>query len=147
MVVTLASVVYAAFRAGSNTSLFMLDGSEDEEGGAGQALLSEEVQTSAGLDGVPEEQTASRNTQRPASALDDYTPVSYNYSFFHLIFALASMYIAMLMTGWGTVAQDKDRIDVGWASVYVKISAEWLTGLLYCWTLIAPALFPDREFY
>lgn len=36
MVVTLASVVYAAFRAGSNTSLFMLDGSEDGEGGAGQ---------------------------------------------------------------------------------------------------------------
>ena len=27
------------------------------------------------------------------------TPVTYNYSFFHFIFALASMYLAMLMTG------------------------------------------------
>jgi hypothetical protein len=39
------------------------------------------------------------------SALDDFTPVTYNYSFFHFIFALASMYIAMLMTGWGSAAQ------------------------------------------
>lgn len=111
------------------------------------ALLGAEAGlTSAGLDGVPEEQAATRGGAEP-SALDEYTPVSYNYSFFHLIFALASMYIAMLMTGWGTAAQDKDRIDVGWVSVYVKISAEWLTGLLYCWTLIAPALFPSRDFY
>ncbi len=32
MVVTLASVVYAAFRAGSNTALFTLDASEDGDG-------------------------------------------------------------------------------------------------------------------
>ncbi len=31
MIVTLASVVYAAFRAGSNTNLFLLDGSDDGE--------------------------------------------------------------------------------------------------------------------
>eukprot|EP00967_Tisochrysis_lutea_P046388 scaffold56373_cov21-Tisochrysis_lutea.AAC.1 len=32
MLVTLASVVYAAFRAGSNSSLFTLEGSEEDEG-------------------------------------------------------------------------------------------------------------------
>ena len=32
-------------------------------------------------------------------AAGDLAPVTYNYSFFHLIFALASTYIAMLMTG------------------------------------------------
>ena len=80
------------------------------------------------------------------AAIEDYTPVSYNYAFFHLIFALASMYIAMLLTGWGAVAQEKDRLDVGWTSVWVKVGAEWVTGLLYCWTLVAPGLFPDREF-
>jgi Serine incorporator (Serinc) len=31
--------------------------------------------------------------------MQDYEPVSYNYSWFHFIFSLASMYIAMLMTG------------------------------------------------
>jgi hypothetical protein len=39
------------------------------------------------------------------TALDAFAPVTYNYSFFHLIFALASMYIAMLMTGWGSSVQ------------------------------------------
>ena len=39
-------------------------------------------------------------------------------------------------------AQDQDRIDVGWASVWVKSAAQWVTSILYCWTLIAPALFP-----
>ena len=33
------------------------------------------------------------------TAAGDQAPVTYNYSFFHLIFALASTYIAMLMTG------------------------------------------------
>lgn len=51
-----------------------------------------------------------------------------------------------MLTPCLSLPQEKDRIDVGWASVWVKISAQWLTGLLYCWTLIAPALFPEREF-
>ena len=34
-----------------------------------------------------------------SKAAEDMTPVTYNYSFFHFIFALASMYLAMLMTG------------------------------------------------
>ncbi|GLC42848.1 hypothetical protein PLESTB_001430300 [Pleodorina starrii] len=156
MVVTLASVVYAAFRAGSNTALFTLEGSEEGEPLAQrEALLSAEEGggTSAGLDGVPDVAEATREAvtggPKPASAsasASALTPVTYNYSFFHLIFALASMYIAMLMTGWGSVAQEKDRIDVGWSSVWVKTAAQWATGLLYMWTLVAPALFPERDF-
>jgi hypothetical protein len=52
-------------------------------------------------------------------AMEEFQPVTYNYSFFHLIFALASCYIAMLMTGWGTGAEERDLIDVGWVSVWV----------------------------
>ncbi len=37
----------------------------------------------------------------------DYEAVTYNYAWFHLIFSLASMYIAMLMTGWGSGAEEK----------------------------------------
>ncbi len=79
------------------------------------------------------------------ATLDDYSPVPYNYSFFHLIFALASMYMAMLFTGWGTASEmEKDRIDIGWASVWIKTGAEWVMALMYGWTLVAPAVFPDR---
>lgn len=146
---------------GSNTNLFMLDG-EDDEGASdtevGRPLLdASEVagaaDTSAGLDGAaPGALTATRGEGRgggaaaAGGAIEDYSPVTYNYAFFHLIFALASMYIAMLLTGWGVAEQEKDRLDVGWTSVWVKVAAQWATGGLYCWTLLAPALFPDREF-
>jgi len=73
-------------------------------------------------------------------------PVSYSYSFFHLIFALASMYSAMLLSGWTSTSERSDLIDVGWTSVWVRIGTEWVTAALYIWTLAAPLLFPDREF-
>ncbi|KAF4394721.1 hypothetical protein F8388_015627 [Cannabis sativa] len=49
-------------------------------------------------------------------------PVSYSYSFFHLIFSLASMYSAMLLTGWSTsVGASGKLVDVGWPSVWIRI--------------------------
>lgn len=131
---------------------------------------------SAGLDGAPTEAPAEAATDRTGvalrdgvrsrgslpvsagadqfvcvgrseeSAIEEFQPVTYNYSFFHLIFALASCYIAMLMTGWGTGAEERDLIDVGWVSVWVKIVTQWLTAATYCWVLVAPALLTDREF-
>lgn len=75
-------------------------------------------------------------------------PVSYSYTFFHLIFALASMYSAMLLSGWTSSSSDSTELtDVGWTSVWVRICTEWVTAGLYVWTLVAPLLFPDREFY
>ena len=67
--------------------------------------------TSSGLDGkstAPAEQRATRGGDR---ALDEFTPVAYNYSFFHLIFSLASLYVAMLLTNWGT--NDDANVAIG----------------------------------
>jgi len=140
----------SAVLAGSNTKLFLLDdGSDEEEGRLGTPLI--DADAVAGAQSAAAEAPAQASVSRESAsgagkaAIQDYEPITYNYSFFHLIFALASMYIAMLMTGWGAVEQEKDRLDVGWTSVWVKTGAEWLTALLYTWTLIAPALLPDRE--
>lgn len=74
-------------------------------------------------------------------------PVTYSYSFFHLIFSLASMYSAMLLTGWSTSVGESGRlVDVGWPSVWVRIVTGWTTAGLFIWSLIAPVLFPEREF-
>ena len=74
-------------------------------------------------------------------------PVSYSYTFFHLIFALASMYAAMLLSGWTNSSEAEDLIDVGWTTVWVRICTEWVTAALYAWSLLAPLIFPDREFF
>ncbi|KAL4541005.1 hypothetical protein Ndes2526B_g05559 [Nannochloris sp. 'desiccata'] len=159
MMLTLISTVWAAFRAGSNTRTFATGW---EESSGRQPLLDEEL-TSAGIDGVavdtnaPQSMATMKRTAHgvvgggnssgaPGTAMAEFVPVSYSYLQFYLVFALASMYLAMLMTGWGSGGEQKDQIDVGWTSVWVKSISSWAVAGLYCWTLLAPALFPDREF-
>jgi serine incorporator 1/3 len=133
----------------------MLDDDDDDDAGAaGTPLLDAEAVSGAApvADAAPGAVAASRGAGTAPAAggagggAAEYAPIPYNYSFFHLIFALASMYIAMLLTGWGAVEQERDRVDVGWTSVWVKTAAEWVAAGLYSWTLVAPALFPDRDF-
>jgi hypothetical protein len=54
-----------------------------------------------------------------------------------------------LLTGWGTRREsdvDIGELDVGWSSYWIKISCMWVTSTLYTVTLVAPKLFPDRDF-
>jgi len=76
-------------------------------------------------------------------------PVPYNFSIFHLIFAMGAMYIAMLMTDWHTIDQQEKgslSVDTGYVSVWVKIVSSWCAMALYLWTLLAPVCFPNRDF-
>lgn len=134
-------IIPDACRAGSNTTTFTLDSDDEAE-----ALLEQGELTSAGLDGqtAPDAQSMARPAMAAAAAAEE--PVSYNYSFFHLVFALASMYMAMLMTGWGKGAQEHGLMDIGWASVTMKLVTQWATGLLYMWVLVAPTVLQEREF-
>ncbi|XP_057771826.1 uncharacterized protein LOC130991558 isoform X1 [Salvia miltiorrhiza] len=129
MLTTVLSVLYSALRAGSSTTFLSPPSSPRAGGVAGEKkplLESEDVESGKGKEA---------------------RPVSYSYFFFHLIFALASMYSAMLLSGWTSDSESPDLIDVGWSSVWVRICTEWITAGLYVWSLVAPVLFPDREFY
>lgn len=103
----------------------------------------------------------------PASALDDDSDdedegpmnrnddekghTQYNYALFHVIFMLATAWIATLLTQ--NIGTDKDRytgheqfIPVGrsyWAS-WVKIISAWVCYGIFGWTLAAPVIMPDR---
>jgi hypothetical protein len=126
---TVLSVVYSAVRAGSSTTFISPPGSP--RAGSDKPLLP-----------FDKSDAADEDTKK-----DVPKPVSYSYSFFHLIFSLASMYSAMLLTGWSTSVGESGRlVDVGWPSVWVRIVTQWATAGLYIWSLVAPILFPDREF-
>ncbi|TPX67577.1 hypothetical protein SpCBS45565_g03714 [Spizellomyces sp. 'palustris'] len=77
---------------------------------------------------------------------DEKDGVQYNYSFFHIIFLLASMYLAMLLTGWDMVDKTDGVAVVGksMGAAWVKVVSSWFVLLLYVWTLVAPVLLPDR---
>lgn len=128
MLTTVLSVLYSALRAGSSTT-FLSPPSSPRAGDTKPLLESEDVESGKGKNG------------------GEARPISYSYTFFHLIFALASMYSAMLLSGWTSDSESPDLIDVGWTSVWVRICTEWVTAGLYIWSLIAPLILTDREFY
>lgn len=77
----------------------------------------------------------------------DENDLPYRPDIFHGVYALASMTMGMVLTNWsplGTSAQLS--IDQGVIALWVKIASSWATAALYIWTVIAPALFPDRDF-
>ena len=113
--------------------------------------------TSAGLDGVAPAGARAlpgdddNNNSISAAAISSSSalpavPVSYSYPFFHAVFALASMHFAMLFSGYGSGAAERALVDIGWPSVGVKLACAWVSLAVYAWTLVAPALFPDRVF-
>ncbi|KAK9933494.1 hypothetical protein M0R45_020691 [Rubus argutus] len=127
MATTILSVLYSALRAGSSTT-FLSPPSSPRAAEKKPLLEGKELEE------------GKEKKEKEAE------PVSYSYTFFHLIFALASMYSAMLLSGWTDTSESSDLIDVGWTSVWVRICTEWVTAGLYVWSLVAPLLFPDREF-
>jgi len=85
---------------------------------------------------------------------DERSGTRYNYSWFHVIFAIAAMYVAMLLTDWnivsktpiaGTVDPDSD-VYIGRSEVamWMRVVSSWVCMLLYIWSLMAPVLLPDR---
>ncbi|XP_059652317.1 uncharacterized protein LOC132299604 [Cornus florida] len=67
--------------------------------------------------------------------------IPYKYGFFHLIFSLGAMYFAMLFISWNLDSSTRKwSIDVGWASMWVKIVNEWFAATIYLWKLIYPVV-------
>ncbi|KAK7754038.1 Membrane protein tms1 [Diatrype stigma] len=83
---------------------------------------------------------------------DERSSTQYNYSVFHVIFFLATCWVATLLcSGWsGEEVMNEDGFaTVGrtyWAS-WVKIVSAWLCYCMYIWTLVAPFVVPDRFEY
>jgi serine incorporator 1/3 len=97
---------------------------------------------------------------------------SFQYSWFHIIFVLGAMYVAMLLTDWYEISRifvgalitytlylrnfiragssspstDGEDIYIGRSetAMWMRIVSSWVCMLLYIWSLLAPALMPDR---
>jgi hypothetical protein len=68
---------------------------------------------------------------------------------FHGLMVIGSIYFSMLMTNWAAyeiTGKTFGNLVPNETSMWIKLGAAWVTAVLYCWTLIAPMCFPDREF-
>ncbi|XP_017761221.1 PREDICTED: serine incorporator 1 isoform X2 [Eufriesea mexicana] len=72
--------------------------------------------------------------------------IAYNWSFFHLMFALATLYVMMTLTNWYQPNSNLDTLNANTASMWVKIISAWMCLGLYTWSLIAPAILRNRDF-
>lgn len=76
-------------------------------------------------------------------------PVTIATLVFQGFMIFASIYYAMLMSNWGRPTVDDDNYDYfidEWAAFWVKIVVQWIMSGLYLFSLLAPLIFPNREF-
>lgn len=138
---TFAAVAYASLRTSPASSVGKLGMNTEDEDGENRPLNStkddDDDMLESGKDGDDERDD------------DESGAVLYNWCYFHITFALATLYLMEVMTDWGAI-RDGTTADVhigrGKASVWLKIVSAWLSAALYIWTLVAPLCFPDRDF-
>jgi len=66
---------------------------------------------------------------------------------YHTLFVFASMYFGMLLTNWGGFTSDEENVFTsGKFGVGARLTSQWVANALFLWSLIAPRLFPDRDF-
>jgi len=83
---------------------------------------------------------------------DERSGTRYNYSWFHVIFAIGMMYVAMLLTDWNVVSKtitpsDSDEVVyIGRSEIamWMRVVSSWVCIILYSWSLLAPVIMPDR---
>ncbi|EAR88825.1 TMS membrane protein/tumor differentially protein (macronuclear) [Tetrahymena thermophila SB210] len=74
---------------------------------------------------------------------------SNTYIIFHIVMLTSSVYGSMLLTNWGSPDMNASTFNMykpSESSYWVKIVVSWASSLLYIWTLVAPSIFPDRDF-
>lgn len=59
-----------------------------------------------------------------------------------------SCWMAMSLTSWGEISAEGTLANpqVGRVGMWIIIGSQWIVLTLYLWTLVAPRLFPDRDF-
>lgn len=127
VVLLFVTVVYSCIRTSSNSSLSVSSGDSE-------VLIDDNSDPDVEING-----------QRVRD--DESTQVAYSYSFFHFTFTLASLYIMMMLTNWySPEGSDFTKLSSNWATVWVKVASAWVCFAIFIWTLIAPLIFPDRDF-
>ncbi|WFD32015.1 Membrane protein tms1 [Malassezia sp. CBS 17886] len=125
-----------------------------QAGSLPESVLHDELRPSQSDD---DDDGASGGGDAPLANDDERAGTKYNYTVFHLIFAMAACYTAMLLTDWQFVrvgapsdpAQHGQMMFIGTssASMWIRVVSSWVCAALYAWTLLAPLLLPDRFSY
>lgn len=59
---------------------------------------------------------------------------------------LGVMYLGMLFTNWQSTDRIAQNLKGSDFVFWLKLISSWVMALFYIWTLLAPRIFPDRDF-
>lgn len=158
---TFLAVAYTTTRAAANSAFFDADSTELGGGGDGYISSQPSARNEMRYQAIRQAVNEGLLPESALSQLDMYDDetedssnvhdeerlkVKYNYVLFHIIFFLATQYVATLLTI--NVQQDDlgDFVPVGrtYFSSWVKIISSWVCYILYGWSLVAPSIWPER---
>ena len=126
-----------------NLAAGMLENKKTEEEKEKEKELDEEKADNQGL----QQEQPPVVQKRIRGDLADYQGNKYLY--FHTIMVLASLYIPLLLTNYGNAfigGQEYSAFASDTLSLWVKLINTWVTMSFFIWTLVAPKLFPNRDF-
>lgn len=129
LVIWFLCVLYSSMRSSTNTAASKLSGAE--------LVLANDNGESGG---------AERGEKGHKVWDNEEEEVAYSWSLFHLMFALATLYIMMTLTNWFNPSSDLSTFEGNAGAMWVKVVSSWICCALYSWTLVAPAIFTDRDF-
>ncbi|XP_076349900.1 putative serine incorporator isoform X1 [Tachypleus tridentatus] len=139
LIIWFVCVLYSSIRTSSNSQVSKLTMSEK--------ILVKENGAAKGASRLVDDEVESGGSNEDKHVWDNEEDcVSYSWSFFHLMFALASLYVMMTLTNWFRPDTADGKLTENEASMWVKIISSWLCILLYVWSLIAPMLLRNRDF-
>jgi len=132
-----ASITFSSYSLAQQQKNLQLQESERE--GSQMRLLDDPDEENA--DGKPVRRVAKENDE------EEEIEVPADTFFFHFIMILASMYSGMLLTNWAVDLTDNSKtFTLGKQNMWVNMVTQWLVFAMYLWTMVAPAMFPDRDF-
>jgi len=66
----------------------------------------------------------------------------------NVVLIFICLWYPMVLTGWGSIRSDGEVANAskGATAMWMMMVGQWTALALYSWTLLAPRLFPDRDF-
>ncbi len=129
-------VAFSAFRTGQASHKMLITETHVEEG-ISKGEVGKEAEKKAGKDEEAEIDEKEENED-------------YSRSFFHFIFLLAALQLALLLNQWQmpVLVEERKTLEIQGSllSFWLEVGSSWVIVVLYIWTLFAPYFFPDRDF-
>jgi len=94
------------------------------------------------------EDTASEDSEDvDSNTMDNPKRLSNSWKL-NIVLATVACWTAMALTNWGAIVANGSVANpsAGKIGMWMVIASQWLVVTLYFWTLVAPRLFPDRDF-